>query len=130
MSACVLDTDVLIGALERRDAHHRRAASLLRSLIANDARLLLSAINYAEALVKPAQDVRTLRFAVDAIRSLGVHVHEPDAAIGEDAARLRRLNISLADGFALATARRVDASLATFDTRVRAAARTSRIPLV
>ncbi|MBA3747166.1 MAG: PIN domain-containing protein [Solirubrobacterales bacterium] len=49
----------------------------------------------------------------------------PTPAIARDAARYRQLNISLADGFAIATAQARGASLASFDRRVRRA-----LPLV
>jgi predicted nucleic acid-binding protein len=119
VSACVLDTDVVIAALDRHDAHHRAAASALRRLIEADAPLLLSTINYAEALVRPAEDERTLRTAVDAIATLRIRVLAPTPTIARDAARLRGLGISLADGFAIASAQARDASVATFDRRVR-----------
>lgn len=127
MSDCVLDTDVVIGALDRGDAHHRQARELLLGLIGDGATLHLSVINYAEALVKPAENPTTLRQAIEAMATLGIHVHSPDAAVAREAARLRSLNISLADGFALATAKRLDASVASYDRRVRAAARKEHI---
>lgn len=83
--------------------------------------LLLSTINYAEALVRPAEDVRTLEVAVDAIAALEIRPVAPTAAIARDAARFRSLGISLADGFALATAKASSASVASFDRRVRRA---------
>jgi predicted nucleic acid-binding protein len=126
----VLDTDVVIGALDRHDAHHRKASAALLRMLEDGVPLYLCVVNYAEALVKPAEDTRTLQRAVDAIATLRIELHAPDAAIGRDAARLRHLNISLADGFALATARRLDAALASFDARVRAAARKAGLSLV
>lgn len=56
----------------------------------------------AEALVRPAQDDGTLR---------------------------RAIKVSLADGFALATARVQRASIASFDERVKRAAGTNGIQL-
>jgi predicted nucleic acid-binding protein len=97
--------------------------------VADDVPLLLSLINYAETLVRPATETSTLRAAVAAIEALGVQLSAPTPAIARDAARLRGLNISLADGFALATARAHDASLATFDRRVRRALGSARIRL-
>jgi predicted nucleic acid-binding protein len=130
VSDCVLDTDVVIGALDRQDAHYRKArASILQMLDARTA-LHLSVVNYAETLVRPAEDEVTLRQVVEAIAMLRIQVHAPDPAIGRDAARLRALNISLAEGFALATARRLGASIASYDSRVRAAARKAGVPLV
>lgn len=129
MNDCVLDTDVVIGALDRQDAHHGRASGALLRMLDRGQALHLCVVNYAEALVRPAEDEDTLRRAVDAITSLRIALNEPDAAIGRHAAFLRRLNISLADGFALATAARLNASIATFDARVRVAARKTGIPL-
>jgi predicted nucleic acid-binding protein len=119
VSACVLDTDVVIAALDRRDAHHRAAASWVRAMIEQEAALLLSLINYAEALVRPAECERTLRAATDAIAALGIRLIAPTPTIARDAARHRALGVSLADGFAMATAVAQTATVASFDRRVR-----------
>lgn len=89
--------------------------------------LLLSVVNYAEALVRPAADEASLRAAVRAIDALGIELVAPTPAIGREAAELRGLGISLADGFALATARARAASLASFDRRVRRALKAAGI---
>ncbi|MFN2581981.1 MAG: type II toxin-antitoxin system VapC family toxin [Candidatus Dormibacteria bacterium] len=123
MSACVLDTDVIIGALDTGDAHHRRADALIGRLVASRSLLVMSVVNYAEALVKPAADDAALRRAIEAIADIGVDVVPAHASIGADAARFRVHRVSLADGFALATARHLEARIATFDDRVRQAAR-------
>jgi hypothetical protein len=52
---------------------------------------------------------------------LGVRLIAPTPTIAANAARHRGLNISLADGFALATAQVHDAYVASFDQRVRRA---------
>ena len=130
MTDCVLDTDVVIAALDRGDAHHRPAARLLRSLIDAGVQIRLSLINYAEALVRPAETEAAMRTATAAMKTLGIEPTPPTPTIARDAARLRAgHNISLADGFALATARAHQASLATFDKRVRRALRTAGIDL-
>ena len=129
MSACVLDTDVVIAALDRRDSHHRRAARSLRAMIEQETTLLLSLINYAETLVKPAENEQTLRTAIDAIATLGIKLVAPTPAIARDAARYRALNVSLADGFAIATAQTHSADLASFDRRVRRALRHAGLEL-
>jgi predicted nucleic acid-binding protein len=121
VTSCVLDTDVVIAALDRRDAHHRAAAKALRAMVDEGVPLLLSLINYAEVLVRPAENDSTLRAATTAVDALGIELVAPTAAIARDAARLRGLSVSLADGFALATARARDASVASFDRRVRRA---------
>jgi predicted nucleic acid-binding protein len=112
---------VVIAALDRGDAHHQAAASAFRLFTDDETDLFISAVNYAESLVRPAEDEGTLRAAVDAIASLRIRVLPPDAAVARHAARLRGLGISLADGFALATARAQDATVASFDKRVRRA---------
>lgn len=121
MNGCVLDTDVVIAALDRRDAHHPRAAEAIKSLSKEGVPLLLSLVNYAETLVRPAEDEKALRTARDALAALGIRLVAPTRAIAVDAARHRALNISLADGFALATAQARDAHVASFDQRVRRA---------
>ncbi len=121
MAACVLDTDVVIAALDRADAHHAAAAAAFERFTTRRTELVICTVNYAEALVRPAEDERSLRAAVDAIASLGIRTSAPDAALARVAARRRALGISLADGFALATAERVGADLASFDQRVRRA---------
>jgi predicted nucleic acid-binding protein len=121
VSACVLDTDVVIAALDRADAHHAEAARAFERFAAGDDELLLCTVNYAEALVRPAEDERSLRAATDAIAALGIRLLAPDAKVARDAARLRRHGVSLADGFALATAAARDAGVASFDKRVRRA---------
>lgn len=121
MSDCVLDTDVIIAALDQRDVHHADAADGLKTMIDGGVTLLLSLINYAETLVRPAEDERALMAAVDAVDALGIRLIAPTPAIALDAARHRGLNISLADGFALATAQTHRASVASFDRRVRRA---------
>jgi predicted nucleic acid-binding protein len=117
----VLDTDVVIAALDRADAHHRSAAAAFARFASERTELLLCSVNYAEALVRPAEDERNLRAAVDAIASLGIRIQAPDASLARLAARRRALGVSLADGFAIATAERADAELASFDRRVRRA---------
>ena len=82
---------------------------------------MLSTVNYAEALVRPADDERTLQAAIDAIAALRIRLVAPTAAIAREAARRRGLGIGLADGFAVATAQTHNADLATFDRRVRRA---------
>jgi predicted nucleic acid-binding protein len=121
VSGCVLDTDVVIAALDRQDAHHAAAAAAVQRMLDERAGMLLSLINYAETMVRPAEAERTLQLAIDAVSALGVKLIAPTPRIAVDAARHRALNISLADGFALATAQAERASVATFDRRVRRA---------
>ncbi len=129
MTSCVLDTDVVIGALDRADVHHLAAKRTVAGMVEAERPVLLSTINYAEALVRPAQEGRTLRAALAAIDALGIKLIAPTALVAREAARLRALNLSLAAGFALATAQAHRASLATFDGRVRRSLPAAGVPL-
>jgi predicted nucleic acid-binding protein len=129
LTSCVLDTDVVIAALDRADAHHSAATALINGLAGSGTTLLLSLINYAEVLVRPAKDDSSLRIAIRAIEAMAIKLAAPTPAIARDAARLRGLNVSLADGFALATARAHSASIASFDLRVRRSVATAGLIL-
>jgi predicted nucleic acid-binding protein len=72
VSGCVLDTDVVIAALDRRDAQHAKAARAIEAMTQEDVPLLISLVNYAETLVRPAEAEDTLRLAMDALATLGV----------------------------------------------------------
>ena len=72
MTACVLDTDVVIAALDRRDSHHADAARMLTAMIEDGTSLLLSLVNYAETLVRPAEVEHALRAAIDAVTALEI----------------------------------------------------------
>lgn len=121
MGRCTLDTDVVIAALDRSDAHHAKAAIAFERFAKREEELLLCTVNYAEALVRPAEEERNLRAAVDAIASLGIRLLAPDAALARNAARRRMLGVSLADGFAIATAERAESEVASFDQGVHRA---------
>lgn len=127
MSACVLDADVVIAGLDRADTNHTAAARLLRRLTKAETTLLMSAVNYAEVLVRPARDEQTLRTAVDAIAALGIRTVPATGPIAHDAARLRGSGLALPDGFALATAIAKEASLASFDRRVTSACEEAKV---
>jgi predicted nucleic acid-binding protein len=129
MNSCVLDADVVIGVLDRSDSHHRAAVRALRRIADAGTRMSLSLVNYAEALVLPAEHPETLRAAAHSIDALGIELVAPTPAVAREAALLRAQGISLADGFAIATARARDAGLASFDRRVRSAARRAGLEL-
>jgi predicted nucleic acid-binding protein len=125
----VLDADILIGALDRSDAHHKQSRRLFVAWRQQGDALRMSVVNLSEVLVAPAADRRRLRAAREAIAALGVTVHLPTEAIGVDAARLRsRHPISLPDGYLLATVKHTGAMAASFDRNVVRAARAEGIP--
>jgi predicted nucleic acid-binding protein len=124
-----LDADVLIGALDGRDPHHRQARRMFTAWQKQDDAILISVINLSEILIAPAADQQRLRSARAAVAALGVAIHRPTEAIGVDAARLRaRHPISLADSYLLATAGRIAATAASFDRKVLRAAKAEGIP--
>jgi predicted nucleic acid-binding protein len=127
----VLDADILIGALDSSDAHHKQSRRLFVAWREQDDALLMSVVNLSEMVVAPAADRRRLRAAREAIAALGVTVHLPTEAIGVEASRLRsRHPISLADGYLLATAKRTGATAVSFDRKVIRAAKAEGIRCV
>jgi predicted nucleic acid-binding protein len=118
-----IDADILIGALDSTDRHHGAARRAFTSWRAARDTISMSVINLSEVLVAPAADPHRLRTARAAIAALGVEVHRPVEAIGVAAARFRaRHPISLPDAYLLATAKQIDATVASFDRRVLRAA--------
>ena len=102
----LLDADVLIGALDRNDPHHRRARALFTKWRDDQDACAVSVVNLTEVLIAPSADVSKLAAAREAIAALGVTVHQPNEAIGVEAARLRQRHpISLPDAYCLATAK-------------------------
>jgi predicted nucleic acid-binding protein len=119
----VLDADVLIGALDGSDPHHRDARRLFSRWHRESTTRVISVVNLTEVLVEPAGDRAQLRVAREAIGALDIAIHRPGEAVAVDAARLRRTHpISLADAYCLATARHTDARVVSFDRKVVRAA--------
>jgi predicted nucleic acid-binding protein len=125
----VLDADILIGALDSSDAHHRQARRLFVAWRERDDAVLVSVVNLSEVLIAPAADQQRLRAAREAVAALGVAVHLPSEAVGVDASRLRsRHPISLPDGYLLASAKHTGATAVSFDRKVVRAAKAEGIP--
>lgn len=124
----ILDADVLIGALDGSDAHHSWARELFTTWHRDNTPRLISVINLSEVLIAPTADRVRLRRARTAIAALGVAIHQPNEAIGVDAARLRGVYpISLPDAYCLATARHLNGSIASFDQKIIRAAQGERL---
>jgi predicted nucleic acid-binding protein len=118
-----LDADVLIGALDASDPHHAQARALFSRWREDEAARLISVVNLSEVLVAPSGDRQRLRAAREAIAALGVAIHQPNEAVGVEAARLRgRHPISLPDAYCVATAKHVTATVVSFDRKVNRAA--------
>jgi predicted nucleic acid-binding protein len=55
MAVVVFDSDVLIGFLNRDDAHHDEAVERVRTSLAPGNRRLVCAVNYAEIMIGPVR---------------------------------------------------------------------------
>lgn len=126
----LLDADVLIGALDRTDPHHRRARALFTRWRDAQDTCAISVVNLTEVLIAPSSDVSRLAAAREAIAALGVSVHQPSEAIGVEAARLRQRHpISLPDAFCVATAKQTRSAVCSFDEKIVKAAEREGIQL-
>ncbi len=124
----LLDADLLIGALDGNDAHHGRARELLTQWRDDKDVCSVSVVNLTEVLTAPSSDVARLAAAREAIAALGVTVHQPNEAIGVEAARLRgRHPISLPDAYCLASAKHTGSAVASFDEKILKAAEREQI---
>ena len=75
--------------------------------------------------------VSKLAAAREAIAALGVTVHQPNEAIGVEAARLRQRHpISVPDAYCLATAKHTGSTLSSFDQKLLQAATREGIKVV
>ena len=120
----LLDADVLIGALDRNDPHHGRARTLFTRWHDGQDACAISVVNLTEVLIAPSADVSKLAAAREAIAALGVTVHQPNEAIGVEAARLRQRHpISFPDAYCLATAKHTRSTLSSFDQKILKAAK-------
>jgi predicted nucleic acid-binding protein len=120
----LLDANVLIGALDGNDPHHRRARALFTKWRDDQDACAVSIVNLTEVLIAPSADVSTLAAAREAIAVLGVTVQEPNEAIGVEAARLRQRHpISVPDAYCLATAKHTGSALSSFDQKILKAAK-------
>jgi predicted nucleic acid-binding protein len=127
----ILDASVLIGLLDRADAHHRAAVEAVEAADAEGIRLVAPASAYSEALVAFARAGR-LPDARGAIAAMGITVAPLTAATAEGAAALRAQHprLRLPDAIVAASARELGGDLLSYDERLNrvANAPTSRPP--
>ena len=121
----VVDASVLIAHLDAADAHHERATDLLEG----DDDLSASVMSLAEVLVQPAR-AGLLSRAVSALEELGVHSVglNPDESVRLAILRAET-SLKLPDCCVLLAAERVQAAVATFDSRLASAAKDLGLPL-
>ena len=124
MAVVVFDSDVLIGFLNRDDAHHTDAVARVRAALAPGTRRLLCAVNYAEILIGPVRAGAQERVK-QMLVLFNIETIQVDMALAERTAAVRaRTNLKLPDAFALATAIHAqhrghqDVELASFDDAV------------
>ena len=121
MGLTVIDAGVLIGFLDRNDAHHDTAERALHDMVDRNDHIALPASAFAEALVAPSragtQAVTTVR---DLIRRVPIDIAPLDVDTAATAARLRARHrtIKLPDALVIATAIALDADhLVTTDRK-------------
>ena len=116
MSVGVIDAGVAIAWI-RGTTRSRQALDRLYTACRNGrVSLVMSTVNLAEVLIHTAKYARAS--GVDPVTFLtasGLRIHPPDEAI---ARRVARLETSLADGFAAATAQELGARFHTTDSEL------------
>ena len=115
----VLDANVLISYWGAADVHTEMA----REILDTEEELVLHPVTLAETLVGPTR-ANIMEDALADIARLGVERHRVTLDEPLRAARLRATTrLRLPDVYVLATALELDATLATFDEKLAAAAR-------
>jgi predicted nucleic acid-binding protein len=102
-----LDAGVIIGFLDRDDAHHAAARAVLTAAVEHGDRLAMAASAYAECLVGPARrGVEAVRTVSELFDRLPVSIVALDPEIAEVAANLRarHRSLRLPDAIVIATA--------------------------
>ncbi len=125
----VLDASVLIGYLNRDDAHSEQALWLLAEAADKDTDLLVNPVTLAEVLVAPTRTGRQEE-ALRVLTEVGVRVEPfpPDAP--SVLARLRCTGLKMPDCCVLLTALDQRAAVASFDDRLLRAAAEHDVPVV
>ena len=126
MGVVVFDSDVLIGFLNRDDAHHQAAVDRVRASIAPGSRRMLCAVNYVEIMVGPIKAGKEARELVSQMLvQFSIETITVDLDVANRAAAVRaRTGLKLPDAFALATVIHAehrgyeDVDLASFDKDV------------
>lgn len=107
MGVVHVDTGILIGLLDRTDAHHVAALGVLRRVRGANHRLVMSAVAYAECMVAPSRaGERACRVVSEMFERLPIAVQPIDDAAALLAARLRaeHRTLRLPDALVIAAA--------------------------
>lgn len=136
MAVVVFDSDVLIGFLNRDDAHHQAAVDRVRASLTPGSRRMLCAVNYAELMVGPTKAGKEARELVSRMLvQFGIETIAVDSDFANGAAAVRaQTGLKLPDAFAVATVVHAehrgyaDVELASFDEGVlKATAKLHRV---
>lgn len=114
MGLTVLDAGVVIGVLDREDAHHAEAHASLHEALHRSEGLALPASAFAEALVGPSgRGPDAVAVVQELVDRLPIDVVPLDADTARAAARLRSEHraLKLPDALVIATAITLDADL-------------------
>ena len=105
MGVVVFDSDVLIGFLNRDDAHHHAAVDRVRGSMTPGSRRMLCAVNYAELMVGPMRAGKEAReFVSQMLVQFAIETIAVDFDFANRAAAVRaQTGLKLPDAFALAT---------------------------
>jgi len=124
----VLDACILVAHLDAEDAHHDRPHKLLVELAGQPKQI--NVVNMAEVMVAPAR-ARRRRAAQDILDRLNIDVAALRADAAGDLAELHATTgLKMPDCCALLTAEQSTADLASFDDRLRRAARARGVRVV
>ncbi|MBI1852869.1 MAG: PIN domain-containing protein [Planctomycetes bacterium] len=127
MNVGVVDAGVVLGWLHRGHRSFSRLEKLFGAGRGGQLDLVISVVNLAEVLIHSADLMRETGIdPVVILQSHGVRIHDPDEAV---ARRVARLHTSLADGFAAATAQRLNARLHTTDSELVRQLRGARLAI-
>jgi len=134
MGVVVFDSDVLIGFVDRDDAHHLDALKIVGRSLGAGSRRLLSVVNYAEVMVGPTKVGRADKVR-EMIGHFGIELVPVDDVVAAHAATIRAdTGLKLPDAFVLATVAYAeirgwaDVTLASFDAALVKADRKLRRP--
>ncbi len=124
MAALILDASVLIALLDTADVHHERSIEDVEAADQAGRKLLVPASAYSEALVAFARADR-VEEAREAVAAMGIVIAPLTMEIAERAAKARSEHerLRLPDAMVLATARKLEAELLSYDDRLSRLAR-------
>ncbi len=121
MGLTLLDSSVIIGAIDTGDALYAAAEPVVRAALAADDELVASVVTAAEVLTGAKLGHHDERLVLDFIDVVLTDRIEVDMAVAERAAELRAAHpaLRMADALILATADRVADVVLTADARWR-----------